>query len=276
MKLVWDQVGEREYETGIENAVVYPFNTANNAYGRGFAWSGITGVTESPSGAEASPFYADNMKYLNLYSAEDFGATVTAYTYTDEIKDLDGTAEIAPGVRIGQQTRGQFAMCYKTKMGSDTEGDEHGYKIHIIYNAKMSPSEKGYSTTNESPTPIEFSWTLTTTPVKVAGRKPTAILTIESTKADSAKLAALEAVLYGTDGTTTYNEVTSPTGNPATTGYYERTGTEGSYIYTATTDATVDSNKTYYEKVTTGGTEARVPLPDEIATLLGTTTNAAG
>lgn len=269
MKLLWDQIGEREFETGVEKCVLYPFNVNTNSYGKGSAWSGITGVTESPSGAEASPFYADNQKYLNLFSAEDFGATVTAYTYTDEVKDLDGTRQIAPGVRIGQQSRGMFAMCYQTKIGNDTRGTDLGVKYHFIYNATMSPSEKAYATENESPAPIEFSWTLTTTPVQVTGYKPTASLTIESPDVDPEKLAALEAVIYGTDGTVSYNEVTSPTGNPATNGYYERSGSVGSYIYTASVDSTVESGKTYYEKVTVGGTEPRIPLPDEIADLLG-------
>lgn len=216
-KLVWDNTGDRLYETGVKKGVLYPVSS-NGTYPKGVAWNGLTAVTESPSGAEATALYADDMKYLNLYSAEEFGATVEAYTYPEEFGECDGSAEIANGVQIGQQTRKAFGMCYRTTIGNDTEGDAHGYKLHIIYGAMASPSEKAYATINDSPEAITFSWELTTTPVNVTGKKPTASLTIDSTKADPTKLAALEAILYGSDG--------------------------GS------------------------GTDARLPLPDEIAELM--------
>lgn len=203
-KLVWDQVGEHIYETGVSQAVLFPYNTTTASYDKGVAWNGITGVTESPSGAEATALYADNIKYLNLRSTEEFGATVTAYTYPDEFAILDGSAEIATGVRIGQQKRGTFALAYRTEVGNDTDGNDHGYKIHIIYGATATPSEKSYSTINDSPEAIEFSWELNTTPVAVTGFKPTASVVIDSTKFTTteakAKLTAFEAYLYGTDG----------------------------------------------------------------------------
>lgn len=197
-KLVWDQTGERLYETGVKMGVLYP-QAAGGTYPKGVAWNGLTAVTESPSGAEATPIYADDIKYLNMMSAEEFGATVEAYMYPDEFAECDGSAEIAPGVTIGQQTRKAFGLCYRTTIGNDTEGNEHGYKIHLIYGAMAAPSEKSYATINDSPEAITLSWELTTTPVSVAGFKPTASLTIDSTKVDKEKLAALEAILYGTE-----------------------------------------------------------------------------
>lgn len=200
MKLVWDKTGERIYETGVKNGVLYPQATGGT-YPKGVAWNGLTAVTESPSGAEATPLYADDIKYLNLMSVEEFGATVEAYTYPDEFAECDGSAEIADGVTIGQQKRKAFGMCYKTTLGNDVDGNEHGYKLHIIYGAMAAPSEKAYATINDSPEAITFSWELTTTPVSVTGAKPTASIVIDSTKADSTKLAALEVILYGKDGT---------------------------------------------------------------------------
>lgn len=197
-KLVWDQTGERLYETGVKQGVLYP-QAEGGTYPLGVAWNGLTAVTESPSGAEASPIYADDIKYLNLMSAEEFGATVEAYTYPDEFAQCDGSAEIAKGVMIGQQVRKAFGLCYKTTLGNDTEGNDHGYKLHLIYGAMAAPSEKGYATINDSPEAITFSWELTTTPVSVNGFKPTASLVIDSTKADASKLAELEAILYGSE-----------------------------------------------------------------------------
>lgn len=194
-KLVWDQTGERLYETGVKNGVLYVQD--NGTYPKGVAWNGLTAVTQSPSGAEATPLYADDMKYLNLYSAEEFGATVEAYTYPDEFAECDGSAELANGVFVGQQPRKAFGMVYKTVIGNDTENNKHGYKIHIIYGAMASPSQKAYATINDSPEAITFSWELTTTPVSVDGFEPTAYLEIDSTKADPTKLAALEAKLFG-------------------------------------------------------------------------------
>lgn len=193
-KLKWDQVGERSYETGVSKGVLYP--QVNGAYPNGVAWNGLTGVTESPSGAEASPLYADNIKYLNLLSAEEFGATVEAFTYPDEFAECNGEKTLAEGVTVGQQKRAPFGMSYQTKVGNDTD-PEAGYKIHLIYGAQAAPSEKAYSTVNDSPEAITFSWELTTTPVEVPGMKPTASITIDSTKVDAAKLAALEEILYG-------------------------------------------------------------------------------
>lgn len=196
-KLVWDATGERFYETGVKQGVLYV--QENGAYPKGVAWNGLTAVTESPSGAEATPLYADDIKYLNLMSVEEFGATVEAYTYPDEFAECDGSAELVEGVSIGQQPRKAFGMSYVTTLGNDTDGNKHGYKLHIIYGAMAAPSEKAYATINDSPEAITFSWELTTTPVAVAGFEPTASLTIDSTKVDNTKLAALEAVLYGSE-----------------------------------------------------------------------------
>ena len=219
-KLVWDQTGERYYETGVKMGVLYP-QSASGTYPKGVVWNGLTAVTESPSGAEATPLYADDVKYLNLYSAEEFGATIEAYTYPDEFAECDGSAELTTGVTIGQQNRKAFGLCYRTTIGNDTDGNDHGYKLHIIYGAMASPSEKAYATINDSPEAITFSWEITTTPVSVSGFKPTASVTIDSTKVDGAKLKQLEAILYGDNGSSSAGE-------------------------------------------------ARLPLPDEIVTLIGT------
>lgn len=220
-KIVWDKAGDHFYETGVKNCVLY-IPTAG-VYSKGVAWNGITAITESPSGAEATALYADDIKYLNLYSVEEFGATIEAYTYPDEFAECDGSAELVAGVKIGQQARKPFGLCYRTTIGNDTDGNDHGYKLHIIYGAMASPSEKSYNTINDSPEAVTFSWELTTTPVNVAGAKPTASITIDSTKVDEQKLAALEEVLYGKDGT----------------------GSDH-----------------------TGSTEPRLPLPDEIKTIM--------
>lgn len=198
-KIVWDKTGEHFYETGVKNCVLYI--PTEGVYSKGVAWNGITAITESPSGAEATALYADDIKYLNLYSVEEFGATVEAYTYPDEFAECDGSAELVAGVKIGQQAHKPFGLCYRTTIGNDTDGNDHGYKLHIIYGAMASPSEKSYNTINDSPEAVTFSWELTTTPVNVAGAKPTASITIDSTKVDKQKLAALEEVLYGKDGT---------------------------------------------------------------------------
>lgn len=223
MKLVWDKTGEHFYETGVKNGVLYPMS-ASGTYPKGVAWNGLTAITESPSGAEATALYADDIKYLNLMSNEEFGATVEAYTYPDEFAECDGSASLTEGVYIGQQARKTFGLCYRTTLGNDAKGNDYGYKLHIIYGAMASPSEKAYSTINDSPDAITFSWELSTTPVAVANFKPTASLTIDSTKVDTAKLTALEEILYGKDGTG--------------------------------------------EDHTTGAVDPRLPLPDEIATLM--------
>ena len=220
-KIVWDKSSERLYETGIKNGVLYVQGTGGT-YPKGVAWNGLTSVTESPSGAEPTPLYADDIKYLNLLSTEEFGATIEAYTYPDEFAECDGSKSLAAGVYIGQQARKAFGMCYKTTLGNDTEGNDHGYKLHIIYGALAAPSEKAYETINDSPEAITFSWEISTTPVNVKGSKPTATIVIDSTKANPEKLAALEVILFGAD---------APNG-------------EGT------------------------GTDPRLPLPDEIATLM--------
>lgn len=221
-RIEWDQVGERTYETGVDHGVLYPI-ASDGKYPLGVAWNGLTAVTESPTGAEATAQYADNIKYLNMLSAEEFGATVEAYTYPDEFGECDGSATLVKGVTIGQQARKMFGMAYRTIFGNDIEGTEHGYKLHLVYGAQAAPSEKGYTTINDSPEAITFSWELTTTPVPVKDHKPTASLTIDSTKVDPTKLKALEDILYGKNGT----------GDPEV-----------------------------------GGVAARLPLPDEVATLL--------
>lgn len=217
-KLVWDQTGQKTYETGVEQCALFP-QSAEGTYPKGYAWNGITGVSESPSGAEATAIYADNIKYLSLLSAEEFGATITAYTYPAEFEACDGSAEIADGVSVGQQDRTPFGLVYKTIIGNDTKQNKYGYKLHFIYGALAKPSSMDYKSVNDSPEAIEMSWEVTTTPVAVAGMKPTAKLVVDSTKCNAEKLAALEAIVYGSE-----------------------------------------------EK------EARLPLPDEIATLMKTNT----
>lgn len=197
--IIWDKAGEKYYETGVKNCVLYPHN--GTAYGKGVAWNGITSISESPSGAESTDLYADDIKYLSILSAETFGATIEAYTYPDEFMACDGTSELADGVYMGQQGRSQFGLCYRTTVGND-ETQTKGYKLHIIYGAKAAPSERAYSTINDSPEAITFSWEINTTPVSWSEdgeTKTTSIITIDSTKADPTKLKALEAILYGTN-----------------------------------------------------------------------------
>ena len=215
-KITWDKPGEHFYETGVSKAVLY-LKGQTGAFENGVAWNGITAINESPSGAEATPLYADNIKYLNLLSNEEFAASIEAYTYPEEFAECDGSAALTKGVTIGQQPRKTFGLSYVTRVGDDLVGTEHGYKIHIIYNCLAAPSEKAYATINDSPEAITFSWEVSTIPEKVTGHKPTATVVIDSTKVDAEKLAALEAILYGSE-------------------------TE----------------------------EAKLPLPDEIATLFGT------
>lgn len=217
-RITWDNTGERYYETGVKQGVLYPIQ-ADGKYTKGVAWNGLTAVTESPSGAEATALYADDIKYLNLISNEEFGATIEAYTYPDEFAECDGSAALATGVMIGQQARKTFGLCYRTAVGNDVDGSDYGYKLHLIYGCLAAPSEKAYSTINDSPEAITFSWEVTTTPVNVSGFKPTSQITIDSNKADPTKLAALEDILYGKD----------------------------------------DDGE---------GTVARLPLPDEVATLM--------
>ena len=195
-KIVWDESGKRTYETGVRNGVLYLQNESG-VYSKGVAWNGLTAVTESPSGAEPTALYADDIKYLELFSAEEFGATIEAYTYPAEFEKCDGSASLGTGVTIGQQDRATFGLCYRTVLGNDVKGSEFGYKLHLIYGAKAKPSEKGYQTINDSPEAITFSWEISTTPVNVTGFKPTACLTIDSTKIAPDKLTQIEALLYG-------------------------------------------------------------------------------
>lgn len=200
-KLVWDKTGERLYESGVRNGVVYP-QAVDGDYDTGVAWNGLLSVSESPEGAESNPQYADDIMYLNLMSAEKFKATLEAYTYPDEFAACDGSAELATGVVIGQQKRKPFGLCYRTGLGNDIDNLDYGYKLHLVYGAMASPSEKAYASVNESPEAVTFSWEITTTPVAVTGLKPTASLTIDSTKVDEVALAALEEILYGKNAVT--------------------------------------------------------------------------
>lgn len=198
--IVWDATGKRLFETGVDRGVLYPISEGG-VYDNGVAWNGLSSISESPSGAEPTAVWADNIKYVNLMSAEEFGATIEAYTYPDEFALCDGSAELTPGVMIGQQARKIFGLCYRTMIGNDVDGNDHGYKLHIIYGAQASPSEKSYTTINDSPEAISFSWELTTTPVNVKDAKPTSYLVIDSTKSDPTKLEALEKILYGSSET---------------------------------------------------------------------------
>lgn len=200
-KLKWDETGKRLYETGTKMGVLYPQNE-DGSYPKGVAWNGLMSVTESPSGAEASALYADDAKYLELYSNEEFGFTIGAYTYPDEFAECDGSAELAPGVGIGQQPRKAFGLSYRTIIGNDTKGSDYGYKLHLVYGAKASPSERSYASVNDSPEALELSWECTTTPVPVTGHKPSAHIEIDSTKIDEKKLTKIEEMLYGKDGET--------------------------------------------------------------------------
>lgn len=201
-KLTWDDIGKKIYETGVDRGVLYPITTGNT-YGTGVPWNGLTAVNESPSGAESNPQYADNIKYLDLTSAEEFGFTIEAFTYPVEFEECDGSAELAEGVTIGQQTRKMFGFSYRSLVGNDTQGTDYGYKIHLVYGCKASPSEKSRSTVNDSPEAITFSWEITTTPVNVKGHKPTSHLTVDTTVAEAGKVTALETKLYGDDSSGT-------------------------------------------------------------------------
>ena len=281
MKLVWDKVGERYYETGVDHGVLYPINPSTNLYDNGVAWNGLVSVSENPSGAESNPQYADNIKYLDLMSAEEFGATIECFTTPPEWDICDGSLSPVEGMNVFQQARRTFGLCYRTKVGNDVTEDL-GYKLHLVYGAKAQPSERAYNTVNDSPEALQFSYEITTTPVEVGtGYKPTAIVVIDSTKFVSdeakAKLAALEQILYGTnssegtpavyeiaegaafDPTKTYYteaggvytefeifEATSDVSFQTGTDYYERSGSAGNYSYALTQDTVMDAGKTYY------------------------------
>ena len=197
-RLVWDEVGSRFFETGVKNGVLYVQND-EGGYNKGVVWNGLTAVTESPSGAEETPLYADDIKYVVFYSNEEFGATIEAYTYPEEFEQCDGSAELIEGVKVGQQARRSFALVYRTALGNDIQGQDAGYKLHIIYGAKAAPSEKAYATVNDSPEAVTFSWEVSTVPVNVSGLKPTSTVVIDSTKCDPEVLAEIEKVLFGSE-----------------------------------------------------------------------------
>lgn len=260
-RLTWDDTGKRLYETGVKNGVLYP-QGASGTYPKGVAWNGLTGVTESPSGAEATALYADDIKYLSLYSTEEFGGTIEAYTYPAEFEECDGSASLTEGVSIGQQSRKSFGLSYRTTLGNDINGNDHGYKLHLVYGAMVSPSEKAYATINDSPEAITFSWEFTTTPVSVSGFKPTASVVIDSTKTSAEKLKALEEILYGKD-----NELLTAQPDDWTTNYanyLEKTGEEFTPVEADSGSAPTWTENKYYK----AGVEPRLPLPDEVKTIM--------
>ena len=265
-QLAWDQIGKKKFETGTDRGVLYPI--ANGAYPKGVVWDGLTSINESPEGGDAQDFYADNIKYGSLRGAENFGGTIECYTYPDEWKECDGRKRLTKGVTISQQNRKAFGFSYRTLIGNDTELLDYGYTIHLVYNATASPSQKQRQTVNESPEAQTFSYEFKATPVGVTvieNAKPTAHLEIDSTELTKDQLTAIETVLYGTAGTTSYAAATPEgTENPATEGWFERSGSEGAYVYTPTSDTTVDNLKTYYVATVTGAVDARLPLPDEV------------
>ena len=277
--LTWDDTGEHLYETGVRKGVLYLLDEDNNDYPEGVAWNGLTAVTESPSGAEATKIYADDIKYLNLYSAEEFGATIEAYTYPDEFAQCDGSANITTGAQIGQQNRKVFGLCYRTAVGNDVLGEDFGYKLHIIYGCKASPSEKAYQTINDSPEAITFSWELTTTPLAVTGFKPTASVIVDSTKfadpsddeedaALKAALAVFEAYLYGADSTAFNSSNTYVLGSTCTSDskYYVCTTAPG-----AGDTPAIATNFTEICATSAWDGKPRLPLPAEVITLLTVT-----
>ena len=265
-KAIWDAVGEKKFEAGVDRGMLYPIS--NGAYPKGVVWNGLTALNESPEGGDAQDFYADNIKYGSLRGAENFGGTIECYTFPDEWKECDGRKALIKGVTIAQQNRKAFGLSYRTLIGNDTDLLDHGYTIHLVYNASASPSQKSRSTINESPEAGSLSYEFKTTPVPVtaiANAKATSHLEIDSTQITKAQLDAIEAILYGQAGTISYSAVTPEAGaNPASEGWYERSGSAGSYVYTLTEDTTVESGKTYYEQVETGAVEPRLPLPDEV------------
>ena len=268
--ITFDNTGDKKFEAGVDHCVLYPLT--NGAYNHGVAWNGITGITESPEGGDAQDFYADNIKYGSLRGAENFGGTIECYTYPDEWKGCDGRADLADGVTFSQQSRKIFGLSYRTLIGSDTMELGAGYILHIIYGCTASPSSKSRSTVNESPEAGTMSYEFKTTPVnvsKIDNAKATSHIEIDSTKVSPKVLAAIEAALYGKDGVVSYSSA-SPSGseNPASEGWYERSGSEGSYVYTLTTDDSVQSSKTYYIKNEVGGANAYLPTPDQLYDLI--------
>lgn len=265
--LSWDAPKDRLYETGIDRVVLYK-QDSNGEYPQGVAWNGVTGVTESPSGADESALYADNIKYLSLRSAEEIGGTIEAYTYPDEWKECDGRRDLVPGLEVSQQVRKAFGLAYRTILGNDIQDNDYSYKLHLFYNLTASPSERAYATVNDSPEAITFSWELTSTPIPMpSGLKASALLTIDASKADPTALANLESVLYGNAGTVSYTATQDATPQSGKT-YYTRSGSAEPYTYTVFTGETFAQGTTYYEKVTTGAVDARMPLPEEVYQIL--------
>ena len=270
--ITWDESGKKFYESGVDHGVLYVMSS--NTYPKGVAWNGLTAVTESPSGAEPSDFYADNIKYASMRSAEDFGGTIEAYTYPDEYKQCIGEADLVTGAVISQQERKVFGFCYRTKVGNDTDGDDHAYKLHIVYGATASVSERAYNTINDSPELITFSWEFTTTPVNVTGFKPTSLIVIDSRTANASALAALEAKLYGTAAVeahaAVYTQVAADAAFDGTKTYYTKDGT----TYTEATGLASFANGTTYYLLTSPAVEASaavdgyLPLPDEVKSTL--------
>lgn len=256
-RLEWDKSGERFFETGVDRTVLYP--AVNGAYPKGVAWNGITAVNENPSGAEPTALYADNIKYLTLMSAETYGCTIEAYMYPDEFGQCDGSAAIAKGVTIGQQKRVPFGLSYRTLIGNDADGQEHGYKIHLVYGGLASPSQKDHSTVNDNPDATSMSWDVTNTPVEVPGYKPTASIEIDSTKIDKDKLAKLESILYGGDYTVLATQPTDWSTNYKN--YYEKSG--DNYVAVTGDSAPAWATNKYYSD-----NDARLPMPAELIELL--------
>lgn len=260
MLLKWDQTGERLYETGIDRGVIYPQSEAGD-YPMGEAWNGLTSVTESPSGAESTALYANNGKYVNLISAEEFAATIGAYTFPDAFAACNGLMELAPGVFAGQQTRTPFGMTYRSLIGNDIQKEAYGYKLHFIYGASAAPSESAYNTINDSPEASEMSWEVSTTPVDVPGGKPSATIVVDSTKATPAQLKALEDIIYGKDYELTTTQPEDWEENYAQ--YFEKSGSEFTAVSGSGVAPSWAENKYY-----TGKVDARLPLPTEIATIM--------
>lgn len=256
-RLEWDKTGERFYETGVDRGVLYP--SVGGAYPKGVAWNGITAVNENPSGAEPTALYADNIKYLTMMSAEEYGYTLEAYMYPEEFEQCDGSAAIVKGVNIGQQKRVPFGLSYRTLIGNDADGQEHGYKIHLIYGGLASPSQKDHSTVNDNPDATSMSWEVSNTPVEVPGYKPTASITIDSTKIDKDKLTKLENILYGGDYTVLATQPEDWTTNYKN--YYEKSG--DNYVAVTGDSAPTWSANKYYS-----GNDARLPMPAELITIL--------
>lgn len=270
-RLLWDQVGEKLYETGSKKGVLYP-QAAGGVYPQGVPWNGLTSVSETPDGGDANDIYADDQKYLTLRGVENFGGTIEAYHYPPEFAECDGTAQLIAGVSIGQQPRKTFGFSFVSTIGNDVEMDGYGYKIHLIYGASASPSDKSYETINDSPDPNNFSWEFTTVPVAVTGHNPTAIVTIDSTKVSPAQLKAIEDVLYGTDAQeakAAEYAVTTDTAPQSGKEYYTKSGN----TYTKFTGSSFVEGTTYYEMTSPAqeakaATTARLPLPDEVAQIM--------